>query len=211
MPAVTLKQKAYDRLKQLLLNGEINSNEQLTEKYLTEKLGMSRTPIRAALERLTVERLLNYSSNKGISLVELSLMEVLDFYDFRKSIEGYIVKKISLIEWEESDLLWFRDNLAKQEEYMRSRDYAAFTLLDSAFHRKLAEVYGNQEMIQAMDQLQDKLYQVALKVLRKDKTRIQISYEDHVALFDAIVDGKTAEAEQLIYDHLEIGARILMN
>lgn len=210
MAPVTLKERAYMELRQMILNGDIHSNEHLTEKYLVDQLKMSRTPIRAALERLAVEGLVHYSPNRGLMLTELSLQRVVDFFDFRIAIEGHIVQKLAARSWDEADIEWFRANLAEQEAFLAARDYASFTRVDSEYHRKLAEVYDNQEMTQTMDQLQDKLFQVALKVLRKDNARIQQSYEDHRDIFEWIVQGDGEAARKRMVEHLEFGARILI-
>lgn len=210
MAAVTLKEKAYEQLRKLILNGDIHANEHLTEKYLVELLGMSRTPIRSALERLTAEGLVNYSPNKGLSLPGLSLKGAVDIFDFRIALEGYMVQKLALRHWEEEEIAWFRENLSRQERFASARDYAAFTREDMEYHRKLAELYENQEMIQMMENLQDKLFQTAMKVLRKDNARIQKSYEDHAAIFEAIIAGDAEEAQRLMIEHLEFGTRILI-
>lgn len=175
MPPVTLKEKAYEQLRAFLLEGTINGNEQLTEKYLVDLLQMSRTPIRAALEKLAAEGLLNLSPNKGLSLPELSLQRVGDFFDFRIALESHIVFKLSGRKLSPDEIDWFRHNLELQRQTAEQHDYLAFTHADSDFHRRLALVYDNSEMVQMMENLQDRLFQLALKVLRKDNDRIMAS------------------------------------
>jgi len=210
MAAVTLKEQAYEKLRHMILSGDIHSNEHLTEKYLVDILQMSRTPIRAALERLSAEGLVSYSPNRGLSLQELSLQRVVDFFDFRMAIEGYIASKLAARIWDEHEIALFRSNLEEQERCVQSRDYVAFTKADSQFHRMLARIYDNQEMHQTMEQLQDKLFQVALKVLRKDNARIQQSFEDHRDIFELILRGDGEAARKRMVEHLEYGARILI-
>lgn len=210
MAKLTLKEQAYQQLRTLILSGEIQSGAQLTENYLVELLQMSRTPIRSALERLTAEGLLNYAPNKGLSLNEPSLQRVVDFFDVRIALEGHIVKKLATRAWQEQDIAWFRSNLAEQEAAMRVHDYAAFSLKDSEFHRQLAILYDNHEIILWMDNLQDKLFQIPLKILRKDHQRIQQAYQEHVQLVEAMLSGASDKALALMVEHLEHGARILV-
>ncbi|WP_308635159.1 GntR family transcriptional regulator [Paenibacillus silvisoli] len=210
MATITLKEKAYDQLRAYILEGTINSNEQLTEKYLVELLQMSRTPIRSALEKLAAEGLLNIAPNKGLSLPELSLQRVADFFDFRIALEGYIVQKLCSRKLPQEEIAWFRENLRIQEETAGQHDYLTFTHADYEFHRRLALVYENTEMVQMMDSLQDRLFQMALKVLRKDKNRIENSYRDHLDIFELILAGHAEEAKRRMIEHLEYGARILV-
>ncbi len=210
MTRTTLKEQAYIKLRQHILDGEFKPGEFLTERTLVEMLGMSRTPIRSALERLDVEGLANYKPNKGLIVAEISVSKAIDLYDFRAAMECFVVRKLSVLSWREQDIHWFEDNLQEQKHYMLANDYTGFTLADSQFHRMLAKVNDNSEILHAMEQLQDKLFQIALRVLRKDRSRIQISYEDHARIFDLIKEGKCEEAAQAMEKHLEYGKRILI-
>jgi DNA-binding GntR family transcriptional regulator len=211
MAESTLKEKAYLKLRAMILNGELNPGAFLTERMLVEQLEMSRTPIRAALERLDVEGLANYTPNKGLVVAELSLGKAVDIYDFRMAMESYIVRKLASRAWAQEDKDWFVDNLAQQREYAERNDYTLFTEADAQFHRKLAQVYENLEIVQAMEQLQDKLYRIALNVLRKDNSRIRVSYEDHEQIFNHIIENEPDKAVERLVQHLEFGKRILIS
>lgn len=211
MANLTLKEQAYLQLKAFILSGELTPGQFLTERTLVEMLGMSRTPIRSALERLDVEGLANYTPNKGLVVAEVSVAKAIDLYDYRIALESHVVRKLASLVWESDDLEWFEHNLREQERHMREQNYEAFTLADAEFHRKLAQVNGNSEIMMAMDRLQDKLHQIALRVLRKDRGRIGVSYEDHLAIFRLIKEGHVDEAAQAMETHLEYGKRILIS
>lgn len=207
---ITLKEKAYIHLRKLILNAELKPGEVLTERMLVEMLEMSRTPIRAALERLDAEGLANYTPNKGLVVAEFSIRKAIDLYDYRIAMECFVVRKLAAMEWEKNDLKWFEQNLRQQETHVEKSDNARFTEADSQFHRKLVEVYANSEIIQAMERLQDKLYQIAIGVLRKDRTRIRVSYNDHLRIYQSIQEGDPDKASQAMEEHLEFGKRILI-
>jgi len=207
---VTLKEQAYASLKELILSGELKAGGFLTERSLVDMLGMSRTPIRAALERLDFEGLATYTPNKGLSVTDISLSKTVELYDYRIAVESFVARKLSVMVWDKEDLDWFKRNLDEQQACVAADDHAGFTQADMRFHLKLAEVYGNEEIVQAMAQLHNRLYQIALRVLRKDRSRIKVSYEDHVSIIEAIQTGDQAEAIQRIEEHLEFGKRILV-
>lgn len=209
--AVTLKEKAYHEMKRMILDGIYKPSDFLTERALVELLGMSRTPIRSALERLDVEGIINYIPNKGLVIAEMSIERAVDIYDYRAALESHIVKRLAGRGLAPQDTAWLEANLAEQLAFAEAQDSAGFTAADARFHARLTEIYGNKEMILAMEQLQDKLYQIAMKVLRKDGSRIRVSYEDHVKLFEAIRGGNAQEAERQLLDHLEFGKRILVS
>jgi DNA-binding GntR family transcriptional regulator len=210
MQEVTLKEKAYIQLREWLMNGNYKHGEFLTERNLVEKLEMSRTPIRAALERLEAEGHVSYTPNKGIYVTELSMDKVIHFYDFRIAIESFVVTKLAALRLSAEQSAWLQDNLVQQKASVDSHNYPQFTTLDSAFHLKLAAIYGNIEIEQTMERLQDRLYQIAIRVLQKDSTRIQVSYENHQNIFKYITNGQAEAAANEMIQHLEFGKRILL-
>jgi DNA-binding GntR family transcriptional regulator len=207
---ITLKEKAFIHLRKLILNGELKPGEVLTERMLVEMMEMSRTPIRAALERLDAEGLANYTPNKGLVVAELSLRKAIDLYDYRIAMECFVVRKLASMELEKSVLKWFEQNLRQQQTHVEKSDYALFTEADTQYHRKLVEIYANSEITQAMERLQDQLYRIAIGVLRKDRTRISVSYDDHLRIFQFIQAGEADKASQAMEEHLEFGKRILI-
>jgi len=211
MTAVTLKEKAYIELRKSILNGDLKPGEFLTERMLVEMLGMSRTPIRSALERIDVEGLAKYTPNKGLVVSEISVTQVVEFFDFRMAIEGYIAKRLATRAWSEAEIASLRDNLREQVRCVEANDFARFTAADAAFHRLLADVYDNAEIARTMERLQDMLYRMALRVLRKDLSRIRTSYEDHLRIFELILDGRGEEAAALMEEHLDFGKRTLLS
>jgi DNA-binding GntR family transcriptional regulator len=208
---VTLKEKAYSELKKRILTSIYKPGEFLTERALVEELQMSRTPIRAALERLVVEGLIHHSPNQGLVVAELSLNKAIDIYDIRIALETHVVKKLALRDWIEEEKAWFKDNLNKQKDCLEDRNYTEFTLLDSNFHKQLVILYENSEILKIMENIQDQLQLIALKVMRKDSTRIVQSYEDHLNIYEHILAGNTEEAAELMAMHLEFGKRILIS
>jgi len=208
--AATLKEKAYLQLKQLIREGKFQSGETLTERHLVELLQMSRTPIRAALERLDAEGLVQYTPNKGIQLLEISLQRAVDLYDFRMAIETHIVRKLSACILTGEQIERVQANLDEQKFHMRKFDYEAFTRADLEFHLLLARFHENLEMIHAIDRLQNQLFRIALNVMRKDRNRMQVSYEDHVSVFEHIRNGNAAGAGETMMRHLEFGKQILV-
>lgn len=206
---MTLKDKAYSELKTRILNGELKPGEMLSERILVDMLHMSRTPIRAAMERLAAEGLLNYTPNKGIVVSELSIGRAANVYDLRTALEVHIVTKLSDRQWIQSEKRRVEDNLALQEEYAAQLEFDKFTTKDAEFHRTLAQIYGNLEMLYVIERIQDQIYQIAMQVLRKDRNRVYVSYADHRAIYDAILkhDGPAAAAKMT--DHLMLGRQII--
>jgi len=211
MAILTLKEKAYDLLRKSILHGELKPGEFLTERTLVEKYNMSRTPIRAALGRLEVEGFVNYTPNKGLIVAEMSIEKAINIYDIRIALESHITRRLSKRGLTDSEVERFQVNLAKQKQAMESGNLSEFTIADYEFHHLLAVIYQNAEVIKVMDHLHDQLFQIAIKVLLKEKQRIKVSYNDHLEIYYCIIEEREEEAAQLITQHLEFGKTILIS
>lgn len=207
---MTLKEKAYKQLRHQIITGELKPGEFLTERALEEKCGMSRTPIRSALERLRTEGFLKLSPNQGIVVEELSVKKVVDIYDLRAAFESHIVRKLSIRGLTEDEIFLIRQNLEQQKMWMDLGDNDAFIAKDTEFHLLLAQIYGNNEIIKIMHQNYDKLQSNALRVSYKSIDSVNKMHEDHVRICELIIEGNQEEAANKVANHLEYGKRSLV-
>ena len=81
-----------DRVREAILDGSISAGERLNEVQLSKTLAVSRTPVRAALQALAGEGLLDYAPNRGFTVREFPLPAIVDAYDIRASLEGVAVR-----------------------------------------------------------------------------------------------------------------------
>ncbi len=79
--------RVYEQLKAMAVSYELKPGERLNEGELAKRLGVSRTPLREALNRLNTEGFLRFTPGKGSFCRELDAHEIFDLYELRKSIE----------------------------------------------------------------------------------------------------------------------------
>src|SRR6516162_3334378 len=94
-PRSFLKDRAYELIKQRLLNSDYPPGTFLSERQLAENLGMSKTPVKGALERLESEGFITVSPQQGIVVRELSVREIADQYEIRSILESYTLRTIA--------------------------------------------------------------------------------------------------------------------
>ena len=85
------------------------------------------------------------------------------------------------------------------------------TALDSEFHLLFAQFLGNQEVLRVMGQLRDKMQRVITKVFRLNPGRIDASYEEHLAMAEAVIAGDGELATKLAEEHLARGKRMILS
>ncbi len=162
-----MKDKAYLTLKQQILEDRYPPGSALAERRLAEELGMSKTPVKAALERLELEGYITIAPQQFVRVRELELSDISEQYEIRTALETYIVRRLAgKLSDEQKQRL--QDNLKRQHELLSPE--ATITdrvAADSAFHMLLAEVLGNQSIFRIMSDLQDRIYRVITRVFRK--------------------------------------------
>lgn len=209
-PRVLLKDRAYEALKTLILQEVFPSGSFLSERQLVARLDMSKTPIRAALERLESEGLVSVSPQQGILVREISVHEVVDIFDVRIALEQFAMQRLagtlSLDQQAEIE-----KNLKAQEHALKMGDVSVFTDLDAAFHLMLCSFLGNREVVHVMRRLRDRLYRIALQVLRHDVDRIRTSYEEHREIFVMLMKSDGQRASDLVGAHLAYGKQVLIS
>src|ERR1700759_2563757 len=84
--------RVYEQLKEMSISFASNPGERLNEGELAKRLGVSRTPLREALNRLNTEGFLRFTPGKGFFCRELDAHEIFDLYELRKSIEVAVVR-----------------------------------------------------------------------------------------------------------------------
>lgn len=84
----SLAEKAYQQLVRMITRLELPPGAVLVEKALIEQLGIGRTPVREALQRLAIEGLVTHLPNRGMFVAEISAVSVQEIYEFRALIDG---------------------------------------------------------------------------------------------------------------------------
>jgi DNA-binding GntR family transcriptional regulator len=209
-PRSFLKEQAYERIKQRLLNNDYRPGSFLSERQLAQSLGMSKTPVKAALERLESEGFLSVSPQQGIVVRELSVHEIADQYEIRAVLESYTLRTLAG-KLTADQVARVRANLAAQARLARSGNVAKAVELDAAFHAQFVEFLGNGEILRVIVQLREKMQRVITQVFRLCPARIATSYDEHAAIAAAVIAGDGNRAADLLVRHLELGKRLILS
>jgi DNA-binding GntR family transcriptional regulator len=196
-----LKDTAYQRLKESILSGEFPPGSFLAERQLTGLLGMSKTPIRAALEHLESEGLVSVSPQQGIVVREISPREVFDVFDIRYALEPHVARSLGARNAPEH-VERLRAHLAIQEDVYAQNKVLEATRLDREFHMLLCHLHGNREIIRVMDQVWDKIFREVVRILGQRHNRMQSSITEHQAIVDAIAAGNGDLAQTQMLEHI---------
>ncbi len=138
----TLQNLAYERIKSLLINGQLEFDEVYSANHFAEILGVSRTPIREALLQLTIEGFFVSLRGRGFKIKEFSEKEIQDFFEARKMIEAYVIEQL-VDEVSAEDLKPLDDSLAQMINGHKETGTYGFLEADKSFHMNLIRRYEN--------------------------------------------------------------------
>jgi DNA-binding GntR family transcriptional regulator len=205
-----LKETAYDRLLQKISSGQISPGAVLSERELAAEFNMSKTPVKAALERLEEQGFVTISPQRGAILRELSVRQINEHYELRIALESYVASRISgrLGEREKEEV---ERNLHRQRHHTAVEpSWAEWSRTDYEFHRLLCGVLGNDEITRVLDRHRDRLYRLVTSIAQRDPSVPRVSVAEHEAIFVAVCEGDSKRAVDAVVTHLENGRRFLL-
>lgn len=172
----------------------------INEKEICDRLDVSRTPLREAIQLLSKEHLVTVIPHSGTKVAKIDLDDVYDGQFVREALELKCCK--SAAESDQQDLereLEF--NLFKQQRYVDEKNYDEFYKLDEEFHSLICS-YGSSDKVwkivhEAKGQL-DRVRRLALP----EKNHLEVVLSEHRAIYEAIKSSSPVEAEKAMSQHL---------
>src|SRR5690606_20541134 len=148
----TLNQQAYEMLLDKLFSSEIPMGSQLDERVLSQKLGVSRSPIRDAISQLARQGLVAYRPYQANFVKHWNAKQVEDLYVVRKSLEMLAIQ-LAIPKLSNEDIDTIRDILEQAQVALEASDLVAFGEMDSQFHQFIIHKTGNETLINSLERL----------------------------------------------------------
>ncbi|MDA2806417.1 GntR family transcriptional regulator [Nocardiopsis suaedae] len=200
VPRRSTSELIADQLREAIMYGSLSPGDQLGETDLASRLGVSRGPLREAMQRLVQEGLLRSERHRGLFVRELTADDVRDVYVARLAVERTSCALIMRGNRGEA-LARLTAALAALEEAAATGDRDAMSDADQAFHQALVSCSGNSRL--------ERMAQTLLVETRMCLTVMQRSYpepdelvDEHRKLLDAISDGDEELLLELISAHM---------
>jgi GntR family transcriptional regulator, vanillate catabolism transcriptional regulator len=212
--------KVQLRLREMILCGELRAGARLTELALVERLGVSRTPIRAALMRLEQEGLLESMGRGGHAVRTFSETDVADAIELRGTLEGLCVRRAAERGVDPGQLAQAAQVLDRIDEVLTSPalDDAAFSryvALNQQFHELLGELSGSavlqREATRAcsLPFASPSGFVLAQATSAQARDMLIVAQDQHRQVLDAIYRREGARAESIMREHSRIAQRNL--
>lgn len=193
----SLKDIAFKSLKESIINGSLLCGKIYSENVVSKNMGISKTPIHEALLELSHKGFIEILPKKGFLVKDLTEKEIRDIYGFRLALEKVIV--INAAEKSrKKDIVSLESTLSKING---CRDVMKFMEEAIRFHRYLAQLNGNEQIIRALNGIWDLCIWIGFKTLTPDKVLDEI-LDLHFVMLDRIKNKDSKAAEATIEEHI---------
>lgn len=204
--AMPLQIQAYETMKSMIVNGEFQPRTIYSETRTSQQLGISRTPMRDAIQRLAQEGYLDVIPSKGFRIHELTEQDLVETCQIRCALEGFCVVQLAKnIESAavQHTLHALEALLRDQRTVMEStHSIEEFARYDSEFHERIVYSLNNSTISEIFDSLHYQMRQQTTLSLAQEG-RMEATLAEHQAIVENICMGAADRSYEATVAHLE--------
>jgi GntR family transcriptional regulator, rspAB operon transcriptional repressor len=202
--AENLSARVYLQIKNLILCNEIMPGQKMHHQELSDRLGVSRTPVREALTRLVQEGYVSFLPNRGFTCKEIRLQEAEELYDLREALEVFAVEKaVANVSDQALDELSRKMSLYGADVQRRfSRDRLIY---DQDLHLDIARLASNDTLLRALTQVFERIILKRRTNGLYDPARGLAAHQEHLQLIEAMKRRDAARAIGILRAHIRAG------
>lgn len=196
----TLPDRAYEHIKTRIFDMTYRPGEPLSEVRLAEELGISRTPVREALRRLTTEGLVISTPGRGRLVYTLSLRDIGCIFEVKECIESMVAMRAAQNCTAETarQLARIIEQLDTAAKAGRIDDWL---VADARFHDMLFTMAGNERAQQIVQNLNEQWHRLRLGFVTLEG-RMAVSVQEHRKIAEFVQQGNAEGAAEAMREHL---------
>lgn len=200
--AADSSERAYNTIRKLLVEFKLKPGERINEVQLSRSLGVSRTPIREALNRLASEGFVSLTPNRGFFVRSLSTEGLLDLYEFRSIIECAAFK-LMCERADDSEIDRLRSYWEAIVDAYPDQPPDVILAEDEGFHLLIAELSGNPELVGQLSSINARIRFIRrIQIEHPSHDKAQIT--SHSAIVEAAVKRDAENGAKLLREHIEM-------
>lgn len=197
---LSLRDRAYTSIKNRIITLRYRPGEYLNEARVSEELGIGRTPVHQALNRLMLEGMVEVIPRKGVIVHPVSLHEVLEIVETRLAVEPYAVD-LAARRAEAAHVRQLAGIIERAKPLVASRDVEGLMELDREFHGTIAAAARNTVLGEVLRNLHDRSLRFWFISLN-DATHLSSVQAEHTAILEAIQRGNGPDAAERMRSHI---------
>lgn len=197
----SLRAQAYEAIKRRIITLAYRPGEYLNEAQISEALGIGRTPVHQALDRLMLEGMIEILPRKGVIVRPVSLDEFLQLTDVRLVNEPYCAS-LAAQRASDEDIAAMRASLDAAAECIETRDIEGLMSLDRDFHSTISRAARNRVLAELLLTLHERSLRFWFISL-SDEPHHRRVHTEHEEVYRAIQDRDADAAADAVRRHIE--------
>lgn len=198
----------YNRIRDAIISGELQPGTPLRVPAIAQDLGVSRSPVREAIIRLTGERFAHSEPRLGAVVTEVKRQDLIGLYEIREVLEGLAARLAAQADEPEP--------IEKLQELLRRHDHAVshgdideHVEIDLSFHRQVRRLAGNPELEHLLDHIESQVRLAMLTITVISGPHLAV--DEHKSIYKAIESHDPDSAEIAARAHIARLQKTLMN
>lgn len=208
MESLTMSDRAAEKIRTMILNGEIRPGGKINIDKLSRESEFSKTPIREALNKLISEGLVLYTPRIGYTVYQLTLQEYFQLYELQEMLEVHLsLKMLQFV-----DSIDF-DKLAEAnkgiQEWMAKGNVALVQEYNDRFHMEIYGHYPNPKLIEELQQVWAKV-KIQRHLMYRSTLFLSTVLQEHQDIADGLKNGDPVKLERAVRNHFRSGEQALL-
>lgn len=197
----TRREVAYERIKEAIRHAQLEPGEPLTETRLSKLLGISRTPVREALQKLVQEGLAESAPGQAVTVATSTIQDVLDVVHIRSLLEPELVRLAAKAITDEGAKT-LQTAVKDLEDAAEKHDLGAWTKADVVYHDVIKRACPNQLLGETVVGLRNRVHRLANLDTKTDPARLVACTQEHAQVADAILKRDPEAAKAAMEAHM---------
>jgi DNA-binding GntR family transcriptional regulator len=193
-------QEIYQELRRMIMDFVILPGTRVTETQLAEHFGVSRSPIRSALQRLDSEGHLEIRPKQGCFIRAIDIAKISHYYDVRVALEKVVVDEVLRLN-ARALVAALAEKWHPEIRRFGTEATDELKLEEENFHLELAQASGNQALVGYLRDVNDNIRSVR-RLGWPDKSSVLDTYEEHYLVCRLILERKGAQARREMENHI---------
>lgn len=198
----SMENQVYTHLKKAILSRKLAPGKQLKETVLSDTLQVSRTPIRNAIQKLSLEGLVDVIPNKGAFVTNPTREEIIQAYELRGKLE-FMAVCIALEHFNEEDFKRINLLIEEENQVLLEKNIEKYVNANKQFHleitRKCQNIFLNDFIETLIDQTN--IYLILYDDFFENPLQKPYSPKEHKVIIDLIKQKNMAELETALRNH----------
>ncbi|TAM74399.1 GntR family transcriptional regulator [bacterium] len=195
-----LADRIFEAIHRAILSLELEPGTALVERELAQRFGVSKSPVRDALQRLAGEGLVSQSPHRGMTVIEVDRELADEIYELREVLEEMAVRLATPI-LTPADVSAARAVLDRAQESIDGHDLARAAALNREFHGIFCRRSANRPLEDALSRLQDRVRIISVLSWRQ-RPSMREEHEQHAQILQAAAAGDAKRASSLMREHI---------